>query len=93
MEKNLVLQAPFYCPAGFALLPDGRVLVADTGNISVLSADLHEVSTVAGDGTVGHRDGAVAQAQFFFFDGGGLTVLPDGRVLVWRTAATPASGC
>jgi hypothetical protein len=30
----------------------------------VLSADLQQVSTVAGDGGQGHRDGAAAQAQF-----------------------------
>ena len=49
-------------------LPDERVLVADWGNhrIRVLSADLQQVSTVAGDGERGHRDGAAAQAQLFF---------------------------
>jgi DNA-binding beta-propeller fold protein YncE len=75
-------QAQFSHPAGPALLPDGRVLVADFGNnrIRVLSADLQQVSTVAGDGEGGHRDGAAAQAQF---NGpGSLALLPDGRVLV-----------
>jgi hypothetical protein len=38
------------------------------------------VSTVAGYGEEGHRDGAAAQAQFN--DPPGLSVLPDGRVLV-----------
>jgi hypothetical protein len=38
------------------------------------------VSTVAGDGEYGHRDGVAAQAQFRTPDG--LTLLPDGRVLV-----------
>jgi DNA-binding beta-propeller fold protein YncE len=75
-------QAQFGCPSGLALLPDGRVLVADEDNhrIRVLSADLQQVSTVAGDGEEGHRDGAAAQAQFnrpF-----GLALLPDGRVLM-----------
>jgi hypothetical protein len=48
-------------------LPDERVLVADSGNrrIRVLSADLQQVSTVAGVGGLGHRDGSAAQAQFF----------------------------
>ena len=47
-------------------LPDGRVLVADRNNhrIRVLSADLQQVSTVAGNGERGHRDGAAAQARF-----------------------------
>ena len=76
-------QAQFSRPTGLALLPDGRVLVADQFNnhcIRVLSANLQQVSTVAGDGEVGHRDGATAQAQF---DGSSdLALLPDGRVLL-----------
>ena len=75
-------QAQFCFPSGLALLPDGRVLVADFGNhrIRLLSADLQEVSTVAGDGTEGHQDGAASQAQFS--SPIGLAVLADGRVLV-----------
>jgi hypothetical protein len=46
----------------------------------VLSADLPQVSTVAGDGGEGHRDGAAAQAQIE--DPGALALLPDGRVLM-----------
>jgi glucose/arabinose dehydrogenase len=75
-------QAQFHHPRSFALLPGGRVLVADRINdcIRVLSADLQQVSTVAGDGEHGHRDGAAAQAQFRHPTG--LALLPDGRVLV-----------
>jgi hypothetical protein len=75
-------QAHFRFPSGLALLPDGRVLVADMDNrgIRVLSADLLQVSTVAGDGEPGHRDGAAAQAQFI--GPVSLALLPDGRVLV-----------
>jgi hypothetical protein len=64
------------------LLPDGRVLVSDFGNdrIRMLSADLQQVSTVAGDGEEGHQDGASAQAHFNC--PAGLTLLTDGRVLV-----------
>jgi glucose/arabinose dehydrogenase len=75
-------QAQFYWPQGLAVLPDGRVLVADCCNhrLRLLSADLQEVSTVAGDGEEAHRDGAAAQAQF---NGPmGFALLPDGRVLV-----------
>ena len=63
-------------------LPDGRVLVSDGGTnlIRMLSADLQQVSTVAGDGERGHRDGAAAQAQFRHPTG--LALHPDGRVLV-----------
>jgi sugar lactone lactonase YvrE len=75
-------QAQFNYPTGLALLPDDRVLVVDRNNhlIRVLSADLQQVSTVAGDGEHGHRDGAAAQAQFYYPNG--LALLPDGRVLV-----------
>jgi glucose/arabinose dehydrogenase len=81
-RNGVVAQAQFNCPARLALLPDRRVLVADQYNhrIRVLSADLQQVSTVAGDGRRGHRDGAAAQAQFNCPVG--LTMLPDGRVLV-----------
>ena len=56
--------------------------MADEGNhrIRVLSADLQQVSTVAGDGEGAHRDGAAAQAQFHCPSG--LALLTDGRVLV-----------
>jgi hypothetical protein len=76
------VQAQFHSPNGLALLPDGRVLVVDKNNhrIRMLSANLQQVSTVTGDGEVGHRDGAAAQAQFNMPDT--LALLPDGRVLV-----------
>jgi hypothetical protein len=63
-------------------LPDGCVLVADFSNyrIRMLSADLQQVSTVAGDGGQGHRDGAAGQAQFD--QPRDFALLPDGRVLV-----------
>jgi hypothetical protein len=75
-------QARFNCPTDIAGLPDGRVLVVDSANnlIRVLSADLQQVSTVAGDGEEGYQDGAAAEAQFDFPQA--LAVLPDGRVLV-----------
>jgi hypothetical protein len=71
-------QAQFDRPSGLALLPDGCVLVADDANyrIRMLSADLQQVSTVAGDVGRGHRDGAAAQAQFR--SPTGLVLLPDG---------------
>ena len=55
--------AMFRWVAAMLHLPDGRVMVADRDNhrIRVLSADLQQVSTVAGDGERGHQDGAAAQ--------------------------------
>jgi hypothetical protein len=75
-------QAQFNSPRALALLADGRVLVADEDNnrIRLLSADLQQVTTVAGDGGVGHQDGAAAQAQFN--NPRNLVLLSDGRVLV-----------
>ena len=76
------VQARFDVPTDMLVLPDNRVLVADSGNhcIRVLSADLQEVTTVAGDGERGHRDGAAAQARFWYPIG--LARLFDGSILV-----------
>ena len=81
-QDGAAVQARFHYPQNIALLPDGRVLVADTNNcrLRLLSTDLQQVSTVAGDGEEGHQDGAAAQAQFNYPCG--LAVLPGGRVLV-----------
>jgi len=58
-------QARFFFPTGLALLPDGRVLTDQYNHrIRLLSADLQQVCTVAGDGEDRHQDGAAAQARF-----------------------------
>ena len=51
---------------------------------------LQQVSTVAGDGDSGLRDGAAAQARFDSPED--LALLPD-VVCWWRTATTTASAC
>ena len=81
-EDGPAAQARFNGPYAVVVLSDGRILIADCYNdrIRMISADLQQVSTVAGDGTRGHRDGAAAQATFF--RPRGFAVLPDGRVLV-----------
>jgi len=86
-------QAQFHHPYGLALLPNGRVLVVDHDNhrLRVLSADLQQVSTVAGDGGIGHRDGAVVQAQFGYPEH--IFLLPDGRVLVTDYDVDTGAGC
>jgi len=63
-------QAQFRNPTSLALLPDGRVLVADFGNdrIRVLSADLQQVSTLTNAAELNDSDA--------------FLLLPDGRLLV-----------
>jgi len=91
-EMSTVFQPPpnrcddgdFCMPDHFAVLPDGNILVTDGANarIRMISADLAGVSTIAGspERPFGHRDGAAGQALFSFVTG--ITVLPDGCVLI-----------
>jgi uncharacterized protein affecting Mg2+/Co2+ transport len=81
-QDGIAAQAQFHCPAALALLPDRRVLVSDNSNhrIRMLSADLQQVTTVAGDGEHGHQDGAAAAAMVNGVNA--MLTLPDGRVLV-----------
>jgi hypothetical protein len=56
---------------------DGRVVIADTYNhkIKLLNPKTRTVSTLAGSGKPGHRDGAGKKAQFY--EPGGVSVLGD----------------
>jgi thiol-disulfide isomerase/thioredoxin len=56
---------------------DGRVVIADTYNhkIKLLNPKTRTVSTLAGNGKPGHRDGAGKKAQFY--EPGGVSVLGD----------------
>ncbi|MFN2442537.1 MAG: hypothetical protein ABR517_07625, partial [Thermoanaerobaculia bacterium] len=59
------VDAEFKQPQGVALLPDGAILVADTSNHVIRKIDLDgNVSTIAGTGHPGHRDGNPADAEF-----------------------------
>ncbi|WP_407353457.1 gluconolaconase [Luteimonas sp. R10] len=57
--------AAFHTPSALAVDAAGNLYVADTGNHAIrrITAD-GLVSTLAGDGTPGFRDGAAAQARF-----------------------------
>ncbi|WP_342315578.1 gluconolaconase [Lysobacter sp. FW306-1B-D06B] len=76
--------AMFNTPSGLALDRDGNLFVADTGNHAIRKiTPAGVVSTVAGDGVAGFRDGVGRQARF---DGPiGVAVGGDGRLYVADT--------
>ncbi|MEN3330812.1 MAG: hypothetical protein V7641_177 [Blastocatellia bacterium] len=59
-------EAQFNTPSGIALDREGNLIIADTSNhrIRKLSKDYATVSTIAGSGTAGFRDGPADKAQF-----------------------------
>jgi len=76
-------QALFNGPTGLARMPGGAVVVADTGNhrIRMVGTDAaRTVSTVAGNGLNGFRDGPADQAMFRYPTG--VAVSPTGAIFV-----------
>lgn len=73
--------ARFRKPAGLAVAADGTLYVADSGNHAVRRiAPDGQVSTLAGNGERGSRDGAGSAAQFN--EPMGLALAPDGALYV-----------
>ncbi|HKP11099.1 MAG TPA: gluconolaconase [Blastocatellia bacterium] len=60
------MEAQFNTPSAIAFDAAGNLLIADTSNnrIRKLSADYQTVTTVAGSGAAGFKDGAAGEAQF-----------------------------
>lgn len=60
------LRARFNTPSGIAIDKAGSIVIADTSNnrIRKLSADGHSVSTIAGSGAAGFKDGPAGEAEF-----------------------------
>ena len=77
---GLTTSASFNTPSGLALDADGNLYVADTGNNRIRKITREgQVSTVAGDGTAGYRDGPVSQAQF----NGPIGITVDARGVIY----------
>jgi streptogramin lyase len=78
------IAAQFDTPSGIAHGSDGSIYVADTGNNAIRRVTTTGVvSTVAGGGSAGFRDGLTPVAAF---NGPvGLAVAPDGRIIVADT--------
>ena len=65
-QQTGALEAQFNTPSAIAFDRAGNLLIADTSNnrIRKLSADYLTVTTVAGSGVQGLKDGAASEAQF-----------------------------
>ena len=75
-----VEQALFHSPHAVAWTADGALIVADIGNARIRRIGGGNVSTVAGTGETGNRDGRPGDATFTYpMD---LTVDRDGSILV-----------
>jgi hypothetical protein len=72
--------ASFYAPAGIVVDASGAVYVADRANCKIRKLAGGQVTTVAGTGTAGFADGAVAQAQFNLPEA--LALGPSGEIFV-----------
>jgi sugar lactone lactonase YvrE len=78
-------RARFHHPEGIALLPDGRLVVADTHNHAIRKvAPDGSVTTLAGSGRTGYMDGTGSSAVFN--EPNGLCTDPQGNVYVADTS-------
>jgi len=77
-------EAAFDAPSGLAVDTRGRIIVADAGNHAIRAiAPDGTVTTVAGTGVLGLKDGAASQASFYYpLD---VAVAPSGVIYVADT--------
>ena len=77
-------EAQFDLPSGVAINSDGSIVVADSFNHRIRQIKANgQVSTLAGSGSKGFKDGAAHEAQFF--DPTGVAVGSDGSIVVADT--------
>ncbi len=74
------LQARFRLPKGIALGHDGAIYVSDTDNHRVRRIADGQVSTYAGTGETGEKDGPRGEATFLSISG--IALAPDGTIFV-----------
>lgn len=82
---GIARQARFNTPSGIAIDRAGNIIIADTSNnrIRKLSTDGTRVSTIAGNGVAGFKDGRTDEAQF---DGPiGIAVDKNGNLFIADT--------
>jgi sugar lactone lactonase YvrE len=75
-----VASATFTDPQDVVIAPDGTIYVADTTSRKVRMIKHGVVSTIAGDGMRGFRDGDLMTSRFWGLEG--LDLLPDGNLVV-----------
>ena len=80
-SDGAALGASFNTPSGIALDADGNLIIADTSNNRIRKLDgKGQVSTIAGGGTAGYKDGLGLEAEF---DGPiGVAVDAHGNIFV-----------
>ena len=77
-------EAQFDLPSGVAINSDGSIVVADSFNHRIRQIKANgQVSTLAGSGSKGFKDGAAHEAQFF--GPTGVAVGSDGSIVVADT--------
>jgi DNA-binding beta-propeller fold protein YncE len=85
-------QARFHTPCGIALLPDGALVVADTGNQRLRRVELNgAVTTIAGTGEAGSLDGLLTTAHFD--EPTGVAVDNEGTIYVAEAGGSVVRAC
>ncbi len=85
-------QARFHTPCGIAALPDGALVVADTGNHRLRRVELSgATTTIAGTGEAGRLDGFIEHALFDYPMG--VAVDSDGTIYVAEAGGPVVRAC